>query len=128
MATAAKIMVVDDEKQICENVKKILSKNNYEVIQATSAKEALKKMATESFALLISDIVMPEMNGLELLKLAKEEWPLTKTVMMTAYASTDTAFKAIKLGARNYIPKPFPPDDLRPTVENALPGNLPEAP
>ncbi len=128
MATAAKIMVVDDEKQICENVKKILSKNNYEVIQATSAKEALQKMAQESFALLISDIVMPEMNGLELLKLAKEEWPLTKAVMMTAYASTDTAFKAIKLGALDYIPKPFTPDELRSTVENALTGKLAEAP
>jgi DNA-binding NtrC family response regulator len=77
MATAAKIMVVDDEKQICENVEKILSKNNYEVIHATSAKDALAKMAKDSFSLVIFDIVMPEMNGLELLKLVKEEWPLT---------------------------------------------------
>nr|MBC8361128.1 response regulator [Candidatus Desulfatibia profunda] len=95
MATAAKIMVVDDEKQICRNVAKILSKNNLEVVQATSAKEAMEKMATDSFALLISDIVMPEMNGLELLKLVKKEWPLTKAVMMTAYASTDTAVRSI---------------------------------
>lgn len=128
MATAAKIMVVDDEKQICENVEKILSKNNYEVIQATSAKEALEKMAKESFALLISDIVMPEMNGLELLKLVKEEWPLTKAIMMTAYASIDTAFKAIRLGALDYIPKPFTPDELRSTVDLALSGKLVEAP
>ena len=84
MGAAAKILVVDDEKQICQNVEKILSKNNYEIVQATSAKEAMEKMAQDSFSLLISDIVMPEMNGLELLKLVKKEWPLTKAVMMTA--------------------------------------------
>ncbi len=127
MGTAAKIMVVDDEKQICQNVEKILSKNNYEVIRATSAKEALEKMAKDSFSLLISDIVMPEMNGLEFLKLVKKEWPLTKAVMMTAYASTDTAVKAIRLGALDYFSKPFTPDELRSTVKRALSGDLTEA-
>jgi DNA-binding NtrC family response regulator len=128
MATAAKIMVVDDEKQICQNVEKILSKNDYEIIHATSAKEALEKMAKDSFELLISDIVMPGMNGLEFLKLVKKEWPLTKAVMMTAYASTDTAVKAIRLGALDYVSKPFTPDELRSTVELALSGKLIEAP
>ena len=127
MGTSAKIMVVDDEKQICQNVEKILSKNDYEVIRATSAKEALEKMAKDSFSLLISDIVMPEMNGLEFLKLVKKEWPLTKAVMMTAYASTDTAVKAIRLGALDYLSKPFTPDELRSTVELALSGDLTEA-
>ncbi len=128
MATSAtKIMVVDDEDQICKNVEKILAKNDYEIIHATSAKEALEKMAKDSFALLISDIVMPEMNGLELLKLVKKEWPLTKAVMITAYASTDTAVKAIRLGALDYLSKPFTPDELRSTVELALSGKLVEA-
>jgi DNA-binding NtrC family response regulator len=126
MGTSVKIMVVDDEKQICQNVEKILSKNNYEVIHAASAKEALEKMATDSFSLLISDIVMPEMNGLELLKLVKTEWPLTKAVMMTAYASTNTAVKAIRLGAIDYLTKPFTPDELRSTVDLALSGKLAE--
>ena len=84
MATsAAKIMVVDDEDQICKNVEKILSKNDYEIIHATSAKEALEKMAKDSFALLISDIVMPEMNGLELLKLVKKEWLKLTCLLIT---------------------------------------------
>jgi len=127
MGAAAKILVVDDEKQICKNVEKILSKNNYEIVQATSAKEAMEKMAQDSFSLLISDIVMPEMNGLELLKLVKKEWPLTKAVMMTAYASTETAVKAIRLGALDYLTKPFTPDELRTTVDQALTGELIEA-
>jgi DNA-binding response OmpR family regulator len=127
MEASPRIIVVDDEKRICHNVAKILSKNNFEVTQALSAEEALEKMATESFSLLISDIVMPGKNGLELLKMVKKEWPLTKAVMMTAYASTDTAMKAIRLGALDYIPKPFTPDELRRTVEQALAGGLEEA-
>ncbi len=124
METTAKILVVDDEKRICHNVEKILSKNNYEIVHAVSAQEALDKMAVESYSLLISDILMPGMNGLELLKLVKNQWPLTKAVMMTAYASTDTAMKAIRLGALDYIPKPFTPDELRSTVSRALSGEL----
>ncbi len=127
MERTAKIMVVDDEMKICQNVEKILSKSNYEVVHAQSAKEALEKMAKDSFSLLISDIVMPEMNGLELLKLAKDQWPLTKVMMMTAYASTDTAVKAIRLGALDYVPKPFTPDELRSKVERVLTGELVEA-
>ncbi|MGD1971923.1 MAG: response regulator, partial [Desulfobacterales bacterium] len=128
MEAPSKILVVDDEKRICHNVEKILTKNNYEVTHACSAQEALEKMAKESFSLLISDIVMPGQNGLELLKLAKKEWPLTKAIMMTAYASTSSALKAIRLGALDYIPKPFTPDELRTSVENALSGKLIEAP
>jgi len=123
-----KILVVDDEKGICENVHKILAKKNYEVTQALSAREALEKMAKESFSLLISDIVMPKQNGLELLRLVKEQWPLTKVIIMTAYASTDTALKAIRLGALDYVPKPFTPKEIRDTVEKALSGELREAP
>ncbi|MFH2063953.1 MAG: response regulator [Pseudomonadota bacterium] len=127
MESVERIMVVDDEVGICRNVEKILKKNNYEIVQARNAQEALEKMAKESFSLLISDIVMPGMNGLELLKLVKKEWPLTKAVMMTAYASTDTAVKAIRMGALDYIPKPFTPDELRKTVEKAFSGELTEA-
>lgn len=123
-----KILVVDDEKGICDNVRKILAKENYEVTQALSAKEALEKMAKESYSLLLSDIVMPGKNGLELLKMVKDQWPLTKVIIMTAYASTDTAMKAIRLGALDYISKPFTPKEVRHTVDKAFSGELREAP
>ncbi len=128
MENVQRIMVVDDEREICQNVEKILGKGNYEIVTAQSAKEALELMTKQSFALLISDIVMPEMNGLSLLKLAKKEWPLTKAIIMTAYASTDTAMKAIRLGALDYLQKPFTPDELRSTVSKALSGKLAEVP
>lgn len=124
MESLPRIMVVDDEQGICQNVVKILSKNNYDVSCALSAKEALDKMSEESFSLVISDLVMPEMNGLELLKKVKKDYPEMKSLMMTAYASTDTAMKAIRLGALDYLPKPFTPDELRSTVSQALKGDL----
>jgi len=127
MEKQIRIMVVDDENSICRNVEKILTKNNFQVTCAESAEEALAKMAQESFELVISDIVMPKMNGLELLKSIKTQWPATKAVMMTAYASTDTAMKAIRLGALDYIPKPFTPGELRSMVSKALSGKLIEA-
>jgi DNA-binding response OmpR family regulator len=127
MEQRPKIIVVDDEIGICRNVEKILAKANYKVTHAVSAREALEKMEKESYALLISDMIMPEINGLELIKTTKEQWPLTKAVMMTAYASTDTAVKAIRIGALDYIPKPFTPKELRLVVEQALEGNLIEA-
>ena len=102
METKAKILVVDDEENICRNVEKILSKEDYEVNYVLSADDALEEMAKESYSLLISDIIMPGKNGLELLKLVKNQWPLTKVIMFTAYASTDTAVKAMRLGALDY--------------------------
>jgi DNA-binding response OmpR family regulator len=126
MENQIKIMVVDDELGICKNVEKILTKNNYTVVHTQSASHALEMMKDETFSLLISDIVMPEMNGLELLKQVSKEVPNIKTVMMTGYASTNTAVKAIRLGALDYIPKPFTPDELRTTVSKALLGRLEE--
>ncbi|MBA3028553.1 MAG: response regulator [Desulfobacteraceae bacterium] len=126
--TGQRIMVVDDEEHICKSVEKILKKNNFQVDFATSADEALAKMAVETYSLLISDIVMPGKNGLELLKLVKSQWPLTKAMMITAYASTDTAVKAIRLGALDYLPKPFTPSELRTKVNLVLSGDLKEAP
>ncbi len=122
-----KILVVDDEANICQNVKKILSKKNYDVTTALNADEALEKLAKDSYALLISDIIMPGKNGLELLKMVKNQWPLTKAMIMTAFASTDTAMKSIRLGALDYIPKPFTPQELRTKVGQALSGKLSEA-
>ncbi|WDP86378.1 MAG: response regulator [Desulfobacter sp.] len=126
MENQVKIMVVDDEIGICQNVEKILTKNNYSVVHTQSAGQALEMMKDGSFSLLISDIVMPEMNGLELLSQVAKEVPDIKTVMMTGYASTNTAVKAIRLGALDYIPKPFTPDELRTTVSKALLGKYEE--
>ncbi|MBT8342154.1 MAG: response regulator [Desulfatitalea sp.] len=127
MTKPMNIMVVDDEASICRNVEKILAKENHRVTRATSGSEALEKMGRERFDLVISDIVMPGMNGLAFLKSFKAKWPDTKAVMMTAYAATDTAVKAIRLGALDYLPKPFTPDELRQLIHQVVDGKLVEA-
>lgn len=126
MEARAKVLVVDDEQVICKNVEKILKGNDFEVTRAMNADEAMEKLTRDTFSLLISDIVMPGRNGLELLKSVKKQWPTTKALMMTAYASTDTAVKAIRLGALDYIAKPFTPEELRSKVGQALNGELQE--
>lgn len=128
MTEKQKILVVDDEKHICDNVGKILAKSNYEVDKAQSAHEALEKLSKEPFSMILSDMVMPGMNGLELLKRVKKDWPLTKALIMTAYGSTDTAVKAMQLGALDYISKPFTPEELREIINLAAAEKLVEAP
>ena len=128
MEPTTKIMVVDDEIGICQNVAKILSRNNYDVACAASAREALDRMANELFSLFISDVVMPGINGLELLRQVHQAYPDTRTLMMTAYPSIDTAHKSIRLGASDYLPKPFTPDELRKRVAATLSGELAPAP
>lgn len=120
MGNVIRIMVVDDEAGICRNAEKILKKNDFEVTSATSAREALELMQKESFNLMITDFVMPQMNGLELLKKVKSQWPETKALTMTAFASTDTAHRAIRLGALDYLPKPFTPNEIREATDRAF--------
>ena len=119
MATE-KILVVDDEKTVCESVNKIFSRKGYTVDDSLNAKEAMEKIKKTSYDLVITDMKMPEMGGLELLEIIKDYYPELEVILITGYPSTDTADKAIKLGAADYIPKPFTPDEIIEIAEKAL--------
>ncbi len=127
MKKTAKIMVADKEKKTFLYIKGCLPKNKYSITHVNSAEKALKKMEKESFLLVIFDLVMPAMNGLEFLKHVKKRWGNVKVIIMTAYASTDTAVKAIRLGASDYISKPFTPEELKNSVDMSLEGKFMEA-
>ena len=116
----AQLLIVDDETSMCEFLEIILQKNGYQVSSRQSARAAIKDLETGTFDLVISDINMPEMSGLELLQLIKEKSPSTEVIMITAYASTDTAIQAMKRGAYDYIIKPFNNDEILLTIEKAL--------
>ncbi len=118
--SAARILIVDDEVSMCEFLEIMLHKNGYQVNSRQSARTAIKDLETETFDLVISDINMPEISGLELLQLIKQKYPGTEVIMITAYASTSTAIKAIKQGAYDYITKPFNNDEILLTIEKAL--------
>lgn len=115
-----KILVVDDEENVCQSVKKILSRKGYTVENALDVETAVKKMNDSPFDLVITDLMMPKTNGMELLQIVREHYPELEVVMITGYASIETAVKATKMGAYGYIPKPFTPDELTAVTEKAL--------
>ncbi|MCM8543060.1 MAG: sigma-54 dependent transcriptional regulator [Lentisphaeraceae bacterium] len=115
-----KVLVVDDELSIVEVLKTVLKRNGYEVTATDNGATALDIMKTEKFELMISDIRMKPMDGLELLINAKEIQPTLSVIMMTAYATIETAVETMKAGAYDYVCKPFKIDELLLTVERAV--------
>lgn len=114
------IMVVDDEQSMCEFLEIILLRNNYQVSCFTDAFAAVSSLETTSYDLVISDLKMPGMSGLEMLRTVKKKSPSTETIMITAFASTSSVIEAMKNGAFDYINKPFKVDEILLTIKKAL--------
>ena len=112
-----KIMIVDVEMIVRESLLHWLQKIGHTVETASSGFEALEKLERLPFELLLVDIKMPEMDGIELLGKVKEEYPDTIVIIMTAYGSIETAVRAMKMGAVDYLLKPFKPDQLSLVME-----------
>ena len=107
-----RILVVDDELALRDSLNEWLSDENYTVEMAASGDEALEKLSAKPFHLMLTDIKMPGMDGVELLQRAHKAHPDLIVVMMTAYATVDTAVDALKIGALDYLNKPFDPDSM----------------
>jgi DNA-binding NtrC family response regulator len=114
------ILIVDDEQVVRESLVHWFTEDGYEVEAADSASAALAKLAGQEFDLVIADIRMPGMDGIELLEKIRAEQMDTAVIVMTGYASVETAVRALKHGAFDYITKPFDPDDLSVVARNAL--------
>ncbi len=115
-----RILIVDDEPTILNLLNKILVGQGYDTTPASNGEKALQLLQTETFNLMISDINMTPINGMELLRKAAESWPDMGVVMLTAYGTVATAVEAMKKGAFDYITKPFKLDELVLTVQRAL--------
>ena len=121
MEEKARILVVDDEVGMCDFLRYLLEGEGYAVDDANSAPESLTKLAESSYDLVLADIKMPGMDGLEMLRRIKELDERTVVIVMTGYSSLETAIKAIKYNAHNYLTKPFDdPDAVLAAVENGL--------
>ena len=114
-----RILVIDDDAVACEFLQEALRLDGYDVTTGTSAQEALKQDLS-SYDLLMSDIRMPKMDGLQFLGHIKTQWPDLPVILMTAYGSLETTMEAISLGAWDYISKPFSPEDCRAIVKKVL--------
>lgn len=114
------ILVVDDERAICIAISRLLNARGYEVDTAPSAEAAVEKLEQSVFHLIITDLSMGKMSGMDLLAWVKEHSPETAVIMITAYGSEKTAVEAMKLGASDYVPKPFDNDELELKVARVL--------
>jgi len=115
-----RLLIVDDEPSIRRTLKELMTMQKYDVVEAENGAEGLRKIEAESFDLVLSDMMMPEMNGMELLKAAKSRWPDIPFVMLTANATIELAVEAIKEGAYDFVPKPPNLQRFLVTVRNAL--------
>jgi two-component system response regulator PilR (NtrC family) len=116
----ARVLVVDDERSMRDLLAIMLRKNGYEVTLAEGGEAALGALRTGGFDLIITDLRMRKVDGLAVLKASKELSPQTVVLVITAYASTETAVEAMKLGAYDYITKPFKLEEIRLTIDKAL--------
>ncbi len=119
----ATILVVDDDKGMREFLDIMLTREGYDVRCASSAGEALNSCRKHSYDLILTDLKMPKMDGLEFLKAVKEISPESLVILITAYASGDTAVRAMKDGAYDYIEKNFNLEEFTATIRNALESN-----
>ncbi len=115
-----RILIIDDEEIVRSSCMKILEPEGYEVVTAGSGNEGLTLLASARFDLVITDLKMPDIDGIEVLIRIKERWPSTEAIIMTGYGTVKTAVKAMKAGVFDYIEKPFSPDDLLSLVSRAM--------
>ena len=115
----ARVLVVDDMANMRGLLLEILG-THCQVVLAKDGIEAASRLGAEQFDLVLTDVRMPGPDGFELVRLVKERWPVTEVVMMTAYASIPAAVEAMRLGAYDYIEKPFDPDEVTLVVARAL--------
>lgn len=120
MNSQGQILIIDDGPMICQNCKEILEYEGYLVDMAYSGEEGLKKVSEKKFDLILLDIAMADISGLTLLKKMKAEQKSTPVVMITAYSTVEAAVEAMKLGARDFVQKPFTPEELSQAVRSVI--------
>jgi len=116
----AKVLVVDDEVDICRALEFLLKREDYDVSTANSGEEALERLKKENFDVILTDLKMGKTDGMAVLEKARELAPDTPVVMMTAFASVDSAVEAMKKGAYDYIVKPFLNEEIKLTIRKII--------
>ncbi len=115
-----RILIIDDEEILRESCRRVLEPAGYEVRTAKAGREGLQLLDAGRVDLVLTDLKMPDIDGIEVLIRIKENWPDTQVIIMTGYGTVNTAVRAMKMGVFDYIEKPFSPDDLLALVARAL--------
>ena len=119
MSEKLSILIVDDEESVRDSLYNWFIEDGYDVASAENAKEALSLLEEKNYDIILADIKMPGMDGLEMHRRIKSLNTEAIVIIMTAFASVDTAVQALKDGAYDYVTKPFDPDDLSHLIRNA---------
>lgn len=119
MSEKLKIMIIDDEEIVGKRLSPALEKRGDTVESFVNSKKALTRLSEDNFDIVITDIRMDEIDGLEVLDYVKEHSKDTKVIMITGYATVEVAREALTKGAFDFIAKPFKPDDLRSIINKA---------
>ena len=114
-----RLAVIDDEPTVCQRLKQIFRKGPFEIETFGEGTPALARMDQKPFQIILSDIRLPDMDGLEILNRIKKNYPSTEVILITGYATLDQAVEAVKKGAFYYLAKPFTPDQVRAVVKRA---------
>jgi DNA-binding NtrC family response regulator len=117
---AERLLIIEDEDTLCESLKRVFLRDGYEVDSADSAEAAFKFLEDRSYDLIITDIILPGISGIELLTKYRKKNPAQKVMVITAYASLTTAVDSIKAGACDFIIKPLMHDEMKKAVRKAL--------
>jgi DNA-binding NtrC family response regulator len=115
-----KILVVDDDTIVTKSCRRILEAEGFEVTAVPGADDALEKIKYDAFDLLLMDVKMPKHDGIFLMREIKKNWPNIPIIVMSGYPTPETVTDVLKLGATQFIPKPFRPDELMKVVRQAL--------
>ncbi len=115
-----RMLLVDDEARFVETLSKRLTARGFEVAQAFSGQEALSRLATDECDVVLLDVRMPGMDGLETLRAIRREHPLVKVILLSGHASINAAVEGMRLGASDYLLKPVDLEDLLGRMESAV--------
>ena len=115
-----RVLIIDDEDIVRVSCQRILVPEGYEVKSTKSAAEGFGLLAQDPVDVVLTDLKMPDIDGMQVLKRVKEEWPDIEVIMITGYQTITTAVEAIKLGAFDYIEKPFTPSAIVEAIDKAI--------
>ena len=117
------ILVMEDDLNVAKGLEMVLTQEGYDVYLAGTGKLAMEAFKNKQFDLLVADIRLPDINGMEIIREVKETHPKTEVIAITGYATTSLSVEAMKLGIADFLPKPFTEDEIKSSISEALRGH-----
>lgn len=122
MGSTHRILIVDDEPMVTKGCHRILTEQGYQVDTTQSGQDGLSRALAQSFVLVVTDLRMPDLDGMELVRALRRKQPQTAIIVLTGYGTVPSAVEAMRLGVSGYLEKPFTPEQITEAVHDAL-GN-----